>query len=257
MTRPALNLAAVRPWWLRLFILAMLGHPLVASRVLHGQLHKEHLFFDIGNWTTYALFIWMFVGLCVGLKRLLDWLSIAAIFALTVLLTGAILRKTGLWSLIERTVGTTTTDPTQSLIDLLFRFFMILAATPFAMLVIESFPASDLMRWVSRRGATHTARVVLVAAMFLRMFQHVGEVVTRCMVAWREENPSVILPRYRGDWVGSIFRKLGVLEWIKVSVSSWCAAIAVQSLAAIPTVVRDFRRVQSGWKTSPGGLQLR
>ena len=257
MIRPALNLAEVRPWWLRLLILAMFGSPLVGSKILHAQLHKEHVFYDMGEWTAYALFIWMFVFLCVGLKRLLDWLSLATVFAMTVLLTGAALRKTGLWSLIEKLAGTTPTDSTQSLIDLLFRFFMILAATPYVMLLVESFPATDLMRWVSRQGATRTARAALVAAMFLRMFQHVGEVVTRCMIAWREENPTIILPRYRADWAGSIFRKIGVLEWIKDSISAWCAVIAIQSLAAIPTVVRDFRRVQSSWRTSPGGVWLR
>jgi hypothetical protein len=147
-----------------------------------------------------------------------------------------------------------TADPQQSLMDLLFRFLMILASAPFALLVINSFPATDLMRWVSRRGANRTTAVALVGAIFLRMLQHVGEVVTRCMVAWQEENPLVLLPRFSADWAGSIFRKIGILEWVKMAVVAWCGTIAMQSIAAVPTVVTDFRRVQAGQAAQAEGI---
>jgi hypothetical protein len=252
MGQSLLNLAEMRPWWLRTAMLALIGSPLFHSSVIHSQLHKQHFFEDLGKWTAYAVFIWLFVTLCVGINLLVEWLTVATLSSLTILFTGAILRQTGLWDGLATLLGSGAPDRQQSLMDLIFRVVMIMTATPFALLVISSFPASDLMRWVSQKGATRTAKIALIAAMFLRIFQHVGEVVTRCMVAWTEENPTVLLPRYRSDWVGSIVRKVGIFDWLRVSVFAWCIALATQSLVAIPTIVRDFRRV-GGTADSPSG----
>ncbi len=254
MGNASLKIAEVRPWWLRLFFLGLLGSPLMTSGILHRQLHEDHFFRDLAYWTAYAVFIWLLVALCVGLKTLTEWLMIASISAMTILITGAIFRKLGVWETLQKLVASpSTTDSAQDLMDLIFRFIMILVATPFALLIISSFPATDLMRWVSRQGATRTATVALVGAIFLRMLQHVGEVVTRCMLAWEEENPAILLPRYSADWAGSVVRKIGILEWVKVSVVAWCSVIAIHSLAAVPTVVKDFRRVREAWNVETGG----
>ncbi|MFP5207310.1 MAG: hypothetical protein ACLGSH_18300 [Acidobacteriota bacterium] len=247
MNMGLVNLAALKPWWLRLLILLLIGHPLVTSPVLHSQLHKAHFYKDLGLWTAYTVFLWLIIGLCVGLKTLVDWVTVASMSALTVLLTGAIFRKLGLWIWLQSFYPSThATDPTQNLMDLIFRFIMISASAPFALLLINSFPAADLMRWVSKRSASSATMAALICAIFLRMLQHVGEVVTRCMLAWREENPQVVLPRFSADWAGSIFLRIGFFEWIKIAVVAWCGTIAMHTLAAVPTVVADFRRVQRG-----------
>jgi len=245
MNTGLLDLTALKPWWLRLFILAMFGHPLTTSPVLHARLHQEHFFRALALWTGYTVFAWTFIALCVGVKTVVDWVTLASISGLTVLVTGGAFRKLGVWDWLQKLIaGVPATNPQQNLMDLIFRFIMILAATPFALLIINSFPASDVMRWVSRRGATRTTKAALVGAIFLRMLQHVGEVVTRCMVAWREENPRILVPRFSADWAGSLIRKMAILEWIKTAVMAWCGAIAMQSIAAVPRVVSDFRRVR-------------
>jgi hypothetical protein len=254
MNTALVNFTSLKPWWIRAFILALIGHPLIASPVLHSQLHKDHFFKDLALWTSYMVFVWLFIEFCVGLRTFLNWITVASMFALTVLMTGAVFRKLGAWDWLQDIYhGSHVIDPQQNLMDLIFRFIMILASAPFALLVINSFPATDLMRWVSRRGASRTTTAALVGAIFLRMFQHVGEVVTRSMVAWREENPRIFVPRFSADWAGSIIEKIRMLEWVKVAIVTWCGAIAVQSIAAVPTVVMDFRRVQDGEKVRTGG----
>lgn len=247
MNKGLVNLAALKPWWLRLLFFILIGHPLIWSPVLHSQLHKAHFYKDLGLWTAYTLFLWLIIGLSVGLKTLVDWVTVASISAFTVLVTGAIFRKFGIWIWLENLYPSAhSIDPTQNLMDLMFRFIMISASAPFALLVINSFPAADLMRWVSRRSASRATSVALICAIFLRMLQHVGEVVTRCMIAWREENPQIVVPRFSADWAGSIFLRIGVIEWVKTAVVAWCGTIAMHTLAAVPTVVADFRRVQRG-----------
>lgn len=247
MTTSHVNLTALKPWWLRFGILLLLGHPVIYSPVLHSQLHASHFYRDLGLWTAYMVFLWIFIWLCVGLKMVADWVTVSTISAFTVLATGAIFRRLGIWVWLQSFFHSTqSTDATQSLMDLMFRFIMISASGPFALLVINSFPAADLMRWISRRSASRTTAIALICAIFLRMLQHVGEVVTRCMVAWREENPDIIAPRFCADWSGSIFLKVGFLQWMKTAVVAWCGAIAMHTLTAVPAVVADFRRVQAG-----------
>lgn len=238
-----LNLAEVRPWWLRLGLLLTVGSPLLTGGVLHARLHPEHFYRDLAMWTAYGVFIWLFVGSCAGLRRLVDWLTFAVLISLTIVLTGAAFRKLGIWQPLETLWMRSPTDPERSVMDLVFRLLVILSATPYGLLTLSSFPASDLIRWVSRRGAVRRTAWALRAAIFLRMLQNVAEVVSRSLVAWREENPALLVPRFRSDWRGSLLGRLRFFDWAWLSVFSWCTAIATQSLEAVPLVVRDFRRM--------------
>ena len=254
---PILNPTQIRPWWLRLGLLAFLGSPMILSKVLHGGLHEAHFFSDLGKWTAYAVFIWLFVVLCAGLKRFIDWLSVASLFGLTVMFSGALLRKAGVWLLLEKALMGVHTSAEQQVMDLFFRFIVILVSYPFALLMINSFPAADIMRWVSRRSATRAGSTAVVVAMFIRMLQVVSEVVTRAMLAWKEENPAVVLARFRADWMGSPFHRVAILQWARLAISAWCGVIAIQTFETVPVIVRDFRRMRGAVDSSTEVLHVR
>ena len=237
-----LPITDVRPWWIRAFILIAISTPIFSHIVLHSTIHAEHYVDDLLKTVAYACFVWLFVGLCAGLRQLLDWLAVGVIPAITLLLTGALFRSRSIWSLIHKAVPAASANPLQGELDLVFKLLIIMIATPLALLIVGSFPATNLMRWISRKGATRTAHAALVGAIFLRMFQHVSEVVERSMDAWREENPDVYLPRHRGDWAGSIWSKAHLVSWFHASVTAWCKFITIQTLAAVPNIVRDFGR---------------
>ncbi len=238
-----LGLTRIRPWWVRLILLALLAAPLFGKRGLHPTLHDTHVFVDIGSWTAYVCFIWGFVFVCVGVNRLIDWLSTAFMLALVLLLTGALLRKLGVWHFIEELLRVAPKDPDVVNLALIAQFFKVIATYPLALLTLVSFPASDLVRWASQLSSRRPRTWTLRLAILLRMLQNVAEVVTRCMVAWREENPQLIVPRFRADWHGSLFSRLGILSWAKDLLIIWPRTVAMQSLQAVPFVVRDFRRL--------------
>jgi len=100
MTTPYLPITEVKPWWLRLGLLAAIASPMLSPQLLHATIHADHPFADLANWTEYCVFTWIFVWLCVGLDRLLAWLAAAAVFGLSVAFGGALVGKTGLWELV-------------------------------------------------------------------------------------------------------------------------------------------------------------
>jgi hypothetical protein len=238
------------PILLRLALIIAFAIPLIYSHsVLHSPIHPAHFFSDLALWAMYASFLWMIILLCYGLETLLNWLAIAVIFGLTVLLTGELVRYIGLWegiaAAIKYAFPTSELKPEtgDSTVRLIGIFMTTIIATPYALFAVNSFPGGELVRIAafghSRKGGRAT---LITLAMVLRIFQHVFEIIVDSMVSWKEENPTVYRPRFRTDWMGSFAAKFYYLEWVRTSVWIWCKTLLIRSALIVPTIVRDFGR---------------
>lgn len=241
------NFAEVKPWWVRLGLLVLTASPLLGVTDLHGQIHGAHLYTDLILWCSYGLFVWAVVGFSVGFERLLQWLSVATITGLTVAFTGAALRGMGFWRLLESLLvdaGLSAPVPTaqEATLGLVLRLLVIMISLPLALFALQSFPAPNLLRRVVAPRLGWLQSLSVTVAVFLRMFQHVFEVATRMLVAWKEENPQLIVPRARGDWRVSLKARLGVFGWWQSAVWAWCLGLLCQALMPVPVVARDWSR---------------
>ena len=239
-----INLVQVRPWWLRLAILVLIACPLFGVSALHTEIRPDHVFDDLAEWTAYSLFIWIIVGFVVGLDRLILWLSASALFGITVAISGAVIRKLGVWDAIEHLVRATTESQAslaQTEADLVLLLIRVTATVPVALLTLQSFPASDILKRAARpENSEHVREAWLLTAIAIRIFQHVFEIAGSMFLAWREENPQVLLPRYKNDWEKGVKGRLGFLGWLKTSVWAWSMGLLQQSLVFVPVAVRDW-----------------
>lgn len=240
-----LNYAGIRPWWLRLFILVLFATPLFGLGNLPVELKPDAVFQGLAAWIAYAVFAWLIVGLAVGIDRLLSWLCVGVVFGLTVTVSGALMRHMKLWEVIEHFVDYVShhaTSVSSNEADLVRRMIVIMIAIPYSMLLLDSFPASDILRRAARPGQSRFAGFWLAVAIFLRVFQHVFEVAGRLFLAWREENPRVLWPRHRQDWHGW-GSGLGFLRWTKSAIWAWSVTLLEQAVLFVPTAVRDWIRI--------------
>jgi hypothetical protein len=230
--------------WMRALLFAVLVCPMLTSKLLHSAFHPDHFLLDLIYWTLYANVLWLFVIACVGEDRFIDWIKAPALFGLTTLASGIVLKDVGAWKILESYFGVVEKSSLQFQLGLLYRFVVIIATSPLLLLAVHSFPASEGVRWVSKRGASRRTYFVLRLSLFLRILQLVAETVPRHILAWKEENPKVIWPRFRDNWQGSIPKKATVAKWVLQSVAAFCQSLAMQVLEALPMVVRDFRQIE-------------
>lgn len=252
MDDSTINFAEVRPWWVKPFLLFIIGSPLLGLSSLPARVRIESVFVDLAGWCAYAVFVWIFIALVASLEQLLRWLCVALFFGLTVAISGAVLRKVGIWRAIEAfttnlfgMVGGTTeslnesSDADAKMVLLLIR---VMSVVPLAMLAVQSMRPSAMLRAAMRpsHGAIREWRITI--AIFIRVFQHVFEIAERMLFAWQEENPHILVPRFRGDWRKGVSFCWLFLGWLKDSVWTWSIGLLLQALLFVPIAVRDWSR---------------
>lgn len=244
-----IEIASLRPWWLRLLLLGLIASPVLTHGRLHATIHAQHAFADLLQWVGYALFVWLFVSLCVGVDRLFRWLAVAAIFGFSLAFGGAFVDRIGVWDLLRNQVAAlsptaTPSGATEHNFDLVYRLVMIMATLPYFLLVVNSFPAGDLFARalpLVRSKAARRVRLYVSLAVVLRMMQHVFELFTSLLVAWREENPIQILPRFKQDIHAPFPGYFTLIPWARASIWTWCQALLMHSLLFVPVVVSNWR----------------
>lgn len=250
------NLAQIRPWWLRLLILFLFASPLFGVSELPTKIRPDYIFSDLGQWSAYAVFVWLIVWFTAGLEQLIAWLSVAVIFGLTVAFSGAALRKSSVWEVLETftrsTFGAQITSTTAEG-DLVLLLIRVMTTLPIAILALQSFPPADILRYAARPGHIRAREWWIAVAIFVRVFQHVFEVAGRMLLAWREENPQLILPRFRGDWANQFVPLWGIIDWLKAAVMAWSVGLLQQALLFVPVAVRDWGRFMPLHRTKRKG----
>jgi len=123
--------------------------------------------------------------------------------------------------------------------DLVLRLILIMVGVPFFLFALNSFPATGALRRSARPTGERQREAWLLVAIFLRVFQHVFEMAGKMLTAWREENPQLVMPRYREDWKKGIAPR-GYFGWFTRSIWAWSVSLLQQSLVFVPIAVRGW-----------------
>ena len=243
MLKGLVNLAHIKPWWLRFTLLFTLGCPMIFGFNQTIFLNGDDSLNKLLLWSLYFLFIWLFIALSVGIDGLFNWLGISVILGLTVAMTGAIFQKLGIWAIIMNLIPWV--DPKSfrapNDVDMVIKLLMIMGTLPYFLLFLGCFPAGDLLRRTADLQRSKFRKTRVVIALFLRVFQHVFEISSKMIIAWREENPDVIIPRFKSDWHrGSLYVVTGFVGWIRSAIWAWALGLLVHSLLFVPVAVRSW-----------------
>lgn len=228
------------PWYIRLLIL--IGLPIlmglsvdIAIENTKELLHAKPEMASIFTWTIYACLIWGIVFLNAGGKKLLEYLAMAFILGLTIIILGVIMRK-----LIPIIAGNLSGDEVSFM--MIRKFFIIIMTLPYSMLVINSFSAQNLIaRIIKTKGKFKT--IGLHFALAIRVFQHTGEVIFNLLEIWAEEHPEKLLPRHRRDWGIKWYSKTNVFLWMVEAISAWIFACTIQTLAPVLVMADEVEKI--------------
>lgn len=246
MNNHGINLAALKPWWLRLLIILFVASPLLGISPLPNSIQQNHIFQDLASWAGYCVFVWVFIWLCAGTEFLTNCLKFSFLFGAPVMLPGLLFGKFDVWEHIESIFKISTELPKQvregGLILILLR---IVVTIPIGMLMVQIFPAYEILKYASRPKQSKKQEFWLCIAIFIRIFQHVFEVAEKMFLAWKEENPRILVPRHKNDWESGINWSFGFISWFRTATWIWCVSLLQQALIFVPIVVRDWSRFSS------------
>lgn len=225
-------------WWLKLALLLLTGMPLFStlpsSAVAIGL--KEYFgeaLAEILSVATFTLIVWSVCLFSLGYRKFLEYLAGAFMMALTTVLLGALIRKLLPVSIFH--------DSQASSIRLLKLFYNILMVFPYSLMFINSFSAGNLIkRMTGARG--HTRNLGLHLALTLRIFQHVGDVISRLLLIWKEEHPQLLLPRHRKDWA-MLSIPFFYSRWLLQSIIQWIFACIILAFEPIPVMVEEIEQL--------------
>lgn len=184
-------------------------------------------------WAGYALFVWLFIFLNVGIRTLLSMLSGAFVLAMTTAMLGAGLRK--VFPILQGSASASLID-----IKMATLFFVMISVIPYGLMFVSSFSARGVLDGMSRRN--NMKEFGLHIALGLRVIQHVGEVFIKLLTVWHEEHPNFLLPRNRKDWEGKWYSKTGLIPWLLESFKSWIYACMMHAFEPIPVLVNEIQR---------------
>jgi hypothetical protein len=223
-------------------LLALLGLPGFTGWPFTALVHnlgKTGLFTPelahITIWTFYACMIWAAVFLVAGPKKLLAYLAAAFILALTVAITGALMRQ--LFPFLA--AGMSKTAISFKLVKI---FLNIIIFLPFSIIFINSLSAKKVIDRIAQANGRYRTLGLHLALAF-RVFQHTGEVVFNLFQIWVEEHPQKILPRNRNELDFHWYAPHKVLLWIWSSIHAWIFACIIHTFEPIPAMVAEMERI--------------
>lgn len=233
----SLRIVEVKPSWLKLLILLIIGLPPITGYPITIFMTPENSLSNILLWIGYGSFIWLFILLNVGLKQLFQYLTFPFTLALITVFLGALFRK-GLSFIL----GNPETDSEYISFKMLSLFVVMISIMPYTLFFINCFSVSSYISSLSfDTGKNYKYKIHLALA--LRVFQHVGEVFSNLIVVWREENPIMFKPRFREDLAASRYSILWQLSWLKNSAITWCFALLMHTFEAIPYLSEEMRSI--------------
>ncbi|MVN91467.1 hypothetical protein [Mucilaginibacter aquatilis] len=232
-----LHVAKVKPVWLRFLILVIIGLPPITGWPLTLFATAKDPLHNLFMWLSYGCFIWLFILLNTGFKKLLSYLSFAFLLALITCLVGA-----GIRNLIGFIQGASRQDMTLVSIRMLSLFICMVSVIPYSLFFINCFSVSS---FISRLdfSTVKNHRTKIHLALALRVFQHVGDVTISLLDVWREENPKMISPRFSDELWESRLSPLAWLNWMRNSAVTWCLAMIMHTFEAIPYLTEEMKNI--------------
>lgn len=239
-----MKIANIRPWWLRLVVLLSLGIPAFTgwplSHFYHSGNHPTDLIFNLSLWVGYAGVILTLIGINMGGERLAEVVSVASVLGLTTALLGGAVRRLGQF-LVNNSNGGQDAVVSYKMLNILV---IVLAVIPYAIFFVNCFSASKLVEaishWTGKRRLLGTH-----AALAFRVVQHATEVASTLMLAWVEENPQRLLPRFRTDWKESTFGWVHFFGWFQQAILTWSFALLIHTIEPIPMFADELAKINN------------
>jgi len=225
----------VKPFWLRFIIFIIVGLPLFSNFPALFISHILSKFFNpefalIISYPLISFFIWLFCLPSLGLKKFLDYMSAAFLMALTTVITSSLLQNLFPFIFMENAYAAS--------VRLLRLYFNVLAVFPWSLTFINSFSPDSIINALTQLR-TPFREAGLHFALALRVFQHVGTVVSKLLLIWKERYPSLLVMRHTGEnkKIKFIF---AWVRWLAYSVIDWVYASIILTFEPIPAMVNEF-----------------
>jgi hypothetical protein len=232
-----LHIARVKPVWLRLLILIIIGLPPITGWPLTLFSKVGVPLHNLFMWLAFGCFIWLFISLNAGIEKLLSYLSFAFMLAISTCLLGAAIRQ-GI-NLIQDADKTEVTNISVKMLSL---FICMISVIPYTLFFINCFSVSAFIARMDF-NSDKNQKIKVHFALALRVFQHVGDVTINLLDVWREENPKMISPRFSEELWQSKISPLTWLNWIKNAAITWCLAMIMHTFEAIPYLSEEMKNI--------------
>jgi hypothetical protein len=224
------------PTWPRLFILLLLGAPLVDLGII-TQWAPDDPISRIEAVTAYSVFLWTFIAINTGLDKFFSYVSTAAVMVVATVIVGAVVRQ------IFGLGGDSPKEVEQVSEHFVGILLMLMVSLPYVFFIIQSFSVSKLLERI-HKGAERPSNLRLHVAVCLRVFQHLAETIPALFSVWCEEHPERMFPRNRTDWHTQGILKLVAqfIDWFWNAFWLWAKCLFVFSLRIVPSVNNEARR---------------
>jgi hypothetical protein len=233
------NISEVKPWWLRLIILVIIGLPPITGWPINEFTAPTGTLNNLVIWGLYSCFIWLFIWINMGGKDLLKFLSLAFFLAIMTAFFGAMFRYIHI--ALSGEIASNVEKISYKMMNI---FVIMIAVIPYALLFISSFSATGLVSRISfKKSKFFILRLHIATA--LRVIQHVGEVTTKLLDVWQEENPKYIFPRHRNEMELSNLKIINWFVWFYYAVLTWCFALITHSFEVIPYITEEMRIIKN------------
>jgi hypothetical protein len=122
----------------------------------------------------------------------------------------------------------------------IMQFVKMLVLIPGPLFVIKCFPAHELISKI--KTSKNKPEYLIKIAIISRMFVVVTEAVSKFWNAWNEENPNLILPRYRID-ISTSQKLVKSPLWLLGASKTWCFALVVYCIEQIPPLMYQIDNI--------------
>lgn len=230
----------ITPLWLRFFVLTLLAVP-AFTPVLNSVSIIEHIPAGVppaiakaSVFLAYALVLFAIIVVTIGIAGLTRLLAVAIPLALVVSITRALLPEIPFIGAFLQG-----SKPIQGVDVASFdQLVTMLTVIPLALFVVQCFPASEFILRM-RKNRDSVSENTVRAAILFRVYVVVTDAIASFRKAWTEENPRVLLPRYRSE-ATSTQKILKFPFWFFGAAKLWSLALITYSIEQIPPLIHQL-----------------
>jgi hypothetical protein len=212
--------------------------PVIGMFDVSNHLHHEtpEQIAKIVPYLIYAFIVYFLISFTFGLTGLSGLLLIATPIALSVSLARGL---TPHIPYIGDFLQGSKPDADRSFLSIM-QFVKMLILIPGPLFIMRCFPAHEIISKIqlSKKSPEYLIKFAIIS----RMFVVVTEAVSKFWGAWREENPRLILPRYRID-ISTSQKLVKSPLWLLGASKTWCFALVVYSMEQIPPLIYQIDNV--------------
>lgn len=257
-------------WFFRLLILSAMCSELIFQWPLNIGIGRDEPLRYAIKWAVQAILVWLIIYICNHSKTAIRYIQVGFACAFTTVIIGYCI--TYFFEIIFEFISSLKHKEKFELNDYSYpatlQFLKIICLVPFFLFVSFSFnPMSyfqkklsmqssrrgRLISWVNNlrplRYFNAKKQFVLYKLAFgLRIFQKTAEVFYETFTIWKEENPKVFYPRFKGDLSENVTNRLKWIKWVVESIINWFGFLLAQALSVVPILQYELELLLSNKK---------